>query len=158
MQWRNSKTTEKRLLLIASAGGHWIQLSRCSPAFEGHNQTYATTFRGVRAPSGSNPVSWICDASKSRPLLLVLLFLQILWLVVKLRPHVIVSTGAAPGLIATCIGKIFGARTIWIDSLANSEKLSLSGKLAERFADLWLTQWSHLANSQTNLRYYGTVL
>ena len=158
MRSRIGKTTKKRLLLIASAGGHWIQLSRCSPAFDGHDQTYATTFRGVRAPSGSNPVSWICDASRSRPLSLVLLFFQILWLVVRLRPHVIVSTGAAPGLIATVLGKLFGAKTIWIDSLANSEKLSLSGRLAECFADLWLTQWSHLANGQKNLRFYGTVL
>lgn len=148
----------KRLLLIASAGGHWIQLSRCSPAFEGHDHTYATTLRGVKAPSGQHPVAWICDASKSRPLMLVFLSFQILHLIIKLRPDVIVSTGAAPGLIAAAIGKVVGARIIWIDSLANSERLSLSGRLVGRCADLWLTQWSHLTTDQPKLRYYGNVL
>jgi len=37
---------------------------------------------------------------------------------------VIVSTGAAPGYFAIVLGRLFGARTIWIDSMANIENLS----------------------------------
>ena len=70
----------------------------------------------------------------------------------------VVSTGAAPGLIALPIAKLFGARTVWIDSLANCERLSLSGRIARHFSDLWLTQWPHLAGSHAGLRCYGSVL
>jgi hypothetical protein len=70
--------------------------------------------------------------------------LSVLWLVIRLRPDAIVSTGAAPGFFALRFGKLLGARTLWLDSFANSEELSLSGRKASAFADLTLTQWPHL--------------
>lgn len=73
------------------------------------------------------------------------------------RPEVIISTGAAPGYLGLRIGKWFGARTIWIDSIANAEKLSLSGQLVRNCADLWLTQWPHLARQDGPL-FRGSVL
>jgi hypothetical protein len=63
-------------------------------------------------------------------------------LVLKLRPDVVISTGAAPGLLALAAAKwLTGARTIWIDSLANADQLSGSGEWARLVADVWLTQW-----------------
>ncbi|MBN1256111.1 MAG: UDP-N-acetylglucosamine--LPS N-acetylglucosamine transferase, partial [Planctomycetes bacterium] len=44
--------------------------------------------------------------------------------------------------------KLIGAKTIWVDSIANGGELSLSGKLAEKYADLWLTQWEHLTTEK----------
>ena len=155
---RSTPARQKRILLVASAGGHWVQLSRLSPAFEDYDAFYATTFAGVEAPSGCRPVATISDASRSRPDKILMLLLQLTRLIIKIRPDVIVTTGAAPGLVAIQIGKLFGARTIWIDSLANSEKLSLSGRLAEKHADLWLTQWPHLTAQHPGLKSYGGVL
>jgi hypothetical protein len=45
------------------------------------------------------------------------------------RPQVVVSTGAAPGCIALVLGRLLGARTIWLDSIANVERLSLAGRM-----------------------------
>jgi N-acetylglucosaminyldiphosphoundecaprenol N-acetyl-beta-D-mannosaminyltransferase len=148
----------KRLMLIASTGGHWVQLSRLAAAFEGHEAHYVTTATGHDAPSGLDSVSVVPDASRSDPLKLFGLVFQLGWLILRFRPHVIISTGAAPGLLALRIGKFLGARTVWIDSLANSEELSLSGRLAENCADLWLTQWDHLPNKYPNLQFHGSVL
>ena len=69
----------------------------------------------------------------------------------------IVSTGAAPGYIAIRLGKLFGARSVWVDSIANPEQLSMSGAMAGRYADLWLTQWPHLAK-RDGPYYRGAVL
>jgi hypothetical protein len=73
------------------------------------------------------------------------------------RPDLIVSTGAAPGAIALAIGKLHGAKVVWVDSVANAEKLSMSGRLCSLFADLCLTQWPHLA-SERGPHYAGAVL
>jgi len=78
-------------------------------------------------------------------------------LIVRERPDAIVSTGAAPGYLAIRIGGLIGCRTLWIDSIANVEQLSLSGRRALRHADLCLTQWEHLA-SQDGPRFEGAVL
>ena len=62
-------------------------------------------------------------------------------------PDVIVSTGAAPGYIALRLGRLLGSRTIWLDSIANVERLSMSGEIVGRHADLWLTQWPQLSRT-----------
>ncbi|MGT2437726.1 hypothetical protein ACU4GH_20040 [Bradyrhizobium betae] len=100
----------------------------------------------------------VTDASRSHPASFAVLFAQMIWIIAKFRPDVIVTTGAAPGLVAIQVGKVLGARTVWIDSLANSERMSLSGKLARRYADLWLTQWPHLVEKYPNLSSFGAVL
>jgi UDP-N-acetylglucosamine:LPS N-acetylglucosamine transferase len=70
---------------------------------------------------------------------------QITMIMLWERPEVVVSTGAAPGYFAMRLGKLLGRRTIWIDSIANVEQMSMTGQLVGRYADLWLTQWVHLA-------------
>jgi len=59
--------------------------------------------------------------------------------------------------MAVRMAKWFGARAAWIDSIANAEELSMSGRLAGRYAKLWLTQWPHLAQAQGPY-YAGAVL
>lgn len=152
------RIANKRVLFIASAGGHWIQLSRLAVALNCNEPHYATTLRGAKAPTGSGKVWVVTDASRSNPLKMAALWFQLLWMMVRIRPHVIITTGAAPGLLAIGVGKLFGAKTVWIDSLANSEVLSLSGRIAGKYADLWLTQWPHLDASLPRLQYKGSVL
>jgi hypothetical protein len=148
----------RRVLLVASAGGHWVQLVRLAPAFSGMDAQFVTTLVGASAPVGSRPVAVIPDASRSKPQRFLMLAVRLIGLMLRFRPHAVVTTGAAPGLVALGIGRLFGARTVWIDSIANAEKLSLSGRLAGRFCSLWLTQWSELRERYPGLQYYGRVL
>lgn len=135
----------KRILAVASSGGHWIQLARLRPAFEGHEVSYLTTSVGHRDEVEGAPFYTVNDANRWNKVALVVLALRVAWVVLRVRPRVVISTGATPGLLAVFLGKLIGARTAWVDSIANAEELSLSGRLAGRFADLWLTQWPHLA-------------
>jgi hypothetical protein len=82
---------------------------------------------------------------------------MVVGLLIRVRPDVVVSTGAALGYFAVRFGRWFGARTIWVDSVANAEELSMSGQMAGRHADLWLTQWPHLAREQ-GPAFLGSVL
>jgi UDP-N-acetylglucosamine:LPS N-acetylglucosamine transferase len=97
------------------------------------------------------------DASRWTKFGLIVQAFQVFWLIVRLRPETVLSTGAAPGFFGLLFGKLLGARTIWLDSLANVEQVSLSGRLARRCADLWLTQWPHLAKPE-GPHYAGAVL
>lgn len=74
-----------------------------------------------------------------------------------IRPKVIVTTGAAPGFFAILVGNLLGRKTIWIDSIANVDELSLAGKKASRWASIWLTQWPHLA-TENGPKYIGSVI
>jgi hypothetical protein len=70
---------------------------------------------------------------------------------------VVITTGAAPGYFAVRIGKLLGARVVWLDSVANAGELSMSGRKAGSFVDLWLTQWPHLARDK-GPACHGSVL
>lgn len=147
----------RRILAVASGGGHWLQLMRLRPALEGHKVTYVTTIAGLDAQFGASPCVVIKDASRHEPLHAVRMVFQLAAVIIRVRPQVVISTGAAPGLAALALGKLIGARTIWLDSIANAEKLSMSGELAKRVADLWLTQWPHLA-TPNGPEFRGAVL
>jgi len=156
-----------RILAVASSGGHWVQLLRLSPAWEGQDCAYVTTNAGLRRdlPSQSQCESRfyvVPDANRSRKLQVVRQLAAVAWVVLRERPTVVISTGASVGFFALVVAKIMGSRTVWLDSVANAEELSLSGKRARPFADLWLTQWPELAKAQTGRgdgpSYRGSVL
>jgi len=96
------------------------------------------------------------DATRWNPLGLVTCALRVIRVLIRVRPDVIVTTGAAPGFFAVVFGKLMRARTVWIDSIANADELSGSGARVGRFADLWLTQWPHLARER-GPHYVGAV-
>jgi len=159
----------RRILAVASGGGHWIQLRRLRPAWEGCAVTYVTTRAGYRneiardaedRPGVSPPRFFVVpDANRWQPLRLLRQLAAIGWIVFRTRPHAVVTTGAAPGYFAVRLGRLLGARTVWVDSIANAEELSLSGRRAGCHLDLWLTQWEHLAASEgSGLRHRGAVL
>lgn len=152
-----TQSSQKTILAIASGGGHWVQLLRLRPAFDGHDLHLATTVKGLEYNLDETPVHIIRDASRWNKLGLAIMVWQLLWLILRLRPRIVITTGAAPGLAAIAIGKILGARTIWLDSIANAEELSMSGRVAKHFADLRLTQWPELAEDNGPF-YHGAVL
>lgn len=136
-----------KVLLISSSGGHWVQMCRLKPAFSGCELLYASTEKSYHQHHPGDPFYFIPDASRWNKFKLLWQALTVAYVLLKAKPDVIVSTGASVGLFALFIGKKLGARTIWIDSIANSDELSLSGRKAEKYADLYLTQWEHLAKS-----------
>ena len=74
------------------------------------------------------------------------------------RPDVVISTGAAVGCIMCFLGKLLGAKVIWVDSIANVERISLSGRMVRHIADLFLVQWSELTWRYSNVEYAGAVI
>ncbi|MHC4416221.1 MAG: UDP-N-acetylglucosamine--LPS N-acetylglucosamine transferase [Planctomycetota bacterium] len=146
-----------RILAIASGGGHWVQLLRLRPAFVGEHVTYVTVKRAYRADVGLAPLYVVNDATWWTKWGLVRLAVRMAWIMLRVRPDVVVTTGAAPGYFGVLLGRLLGARTAWIDSMANVEHLSLAGRKAGRWADLWLTQWPALAGG-AGPRYEGTIL
>lgn len=146
-----------RLLAIASGGGHWVQLLRLRPAFEGCDVVFATVKEAYRGDVNGAAFHVIPDANRWSKLSMIRAGFGVLQLLWQVRPDVVVSTGAAPGYFAIRLAVLFRARTIWVDSMANIDELSMSGRRAGAHATLWLTQWPHLAR-EDGPKYFGSVL
>ncbi len=89
-----------RVLAVASGGGHWVQLMRLRPAFAGAEVHYATVDRSAAAAVAPAPVHVYPDANKDTPVRLMLAALRLALIVLRVRPDVVVSTGAAGGYLA----------------------------------------------------------
>ena len=145
------------VVAVSSGGGHWAELMRLKPALADHRVHYVTVQPSYVRDVPGDAFSVVTDATRWSPLKLMVLAMQIMVVMIRYRPEAVVSTGAAPGLFAIIVGKLLGARTVWVDSLANVDELSGSGRLAGRFSDLWLTQWETLAR-EGGPEYAGKVL
>ena len=146
---RKDPRAARRILAIASSGGHWQQLLAISEAFDGHSVRYATT---VPVPDTEQ----IPDCNARTPLRVLWCVVSTLLVFLRFRPDTVISTGALPGLVAVFIGRLIGARTMWIDSVANVDRMSFSGRVAGALAQETLTQWPHLAKNR--VRYRGSIL
>lgn len=153
----NQRRERKKVLAVASGGGHWIQLLRLVPAFTDCKVVFATVREAYRSDVPGHKFYAVCDSTRRTKIRLLRTAAKLLWILCKERPDVIVSTGAAPGYFAVLMGKLIGVKTVWVDSIANVDQLSLSGMLAGRYSDLWLTQWPHLA-SEGGPYFRGAVL
>ena len=149
----------KKIFAVSSGGGHWEQLMAISPAFSGHDVYYANTLKGLSEKSGikSDRAYLLTDCNRSSIISLLKCLIDITNVLIKVKPDIIITTGAAPGIMSLAVGRIFGSHLIWIDSVANTEKLSLSGKIATYIAHKRLTQWQHLADEK-RVHYMGSVL
>jgi UDP-N-acetylglucosamine:LPS N-acetylglucosamine transferase len=151
-------TQKKKIMAIASGGGHWVQLLRLRRLFDLHHTFYVTVQPDYKNEVDSNSSFYtVTDATRWSKFSLLRMILEVLWIVLKERPDIIVTTGAAPGVAAIRAGKLFGAKTVWIDSIANIDQMSMSGIKIQPYADLWLTHWEHLAMPE-GPTFLGAVL
>ena len=153
----SARQRRNKVLAVASGGGHWIQLLRLIPAFVDSDLVFVGVNISYRSQVTEHKFYSVSDGTRWDKIGLIKAALKLTWINWKERPDIVVSTGAAPGYLAICLGKLFGARTIWLDSIANVECLSMSGTIAGRFADLWLTQWPRLEKPEGPF-YRGSVL
>lgn len=152
-----SQRRRPKVLALSSGGGHWVQLLRLRPAFEGCDVVFATVKPQYQTDVEGAAFRVIPDANRWSKVSLLRSALGILRVLWRERPDVVVSTGAAPGYFAIRLAPLFRARTIWVDSVANIDELSLSGQQAGPHATLWLTQWEHLAKPE-GPHFSGSVL
>ena len=146
-----------KLLAVSSGGGHWVQLLRIAPAFENCDVTFVTVHESYRAQVPDHKFYVVSDANRQNKPAVIRAAFRLAWIIWTEKPDVLVSTGAAPGYLAIRLGRMLGSRTIWLDSIANVDQLSMSGRRIGRCADLWLTQWEHLARPD-GPQYAGSVL
>ncbi len=149
---------KKKIIAISSPGGHWIELQRiCKPLEDDFNIVYVNPnneFTNSEDDSSKN-IS-IIDASAKTKFKLVILSFQLVKILLFNRPNYIISTGAAPGAIAVLLAKWLPCKTIWIDSIANTKELSLSGKLVKKHVNIFLTQWENLVDDK--IMFKGALL
>ena len=147
----------KKVLAVASNGGHLVQLLRLSPAFESKKVAIVSTSDDPPSLSFDFEYYSVSDSNFSKKLLLVKTALETMLIYTRVRPDVVISTGAAPGLMFIVFGSLCRKKCIWVDSIANTETLSLAGRVASKLTPYCFSQWPCVAK-KCNVRYIGAVV
>ena len=155
----NIKKKQLRICLAASAGGHVSQLLKLAACWNGYETFCVTTTQVVREKLGKlGNVYVVGECNRQHPVRVITVLLRCCRIVFKERPDVVISTGAAAGCMLCFLSKIIGAKVVWIDSITNVERISLSGRMVRYIADLFLVQWPELAGRYKKVEFVGTVV
>jgi len=152
-------TDKYKICLAASAGGHLTQLLKIADTFENYEVFYVSTLDSIaKTLERKGAFYLIGECNRQHPFHVILVFFRCIKIILCKKPDVIISTGAAPGYLLCFAGKLFGAKIVWIDSIANVNGLSLSGRLILPLSDLILSQWPEVAKKYKRVEYAGTLI
>jgi beta-1,4-N-acetylglucosaminyltransferase len=148
-----------KICLVASAGGHITELLKLQNSWQGY-ETFCITTTDVVAKKlrKYGNVNVVGECNREHPFRVMLVLFRCIDIILRQRPDVVISTGAAVGCITCFLGKLFKAKVVWVDSIANVERISLSGWMVKHIADLFLVQWPELQNMGRDIEYVGSVI
>jgi len=147
------------LLLVCSTGGHLHQLVALRPAWETFSRVWVTFDRGDARSllEGERVIHAYGPTNRSVRNLLRNLGLAFRVLR-RERPRVILTTGAGVAVPFAWVGRLLGARVVYVESLTRIESPSLSLRLVRPVVSHLYVQWPELAEALPRARYSGSVL
>jgi len=84
--------------------------------------------------------------------------LQALWILLRVRPAALISTGPAIVVPISIAAKLFRVRIIFVETGSRVRTLSLTGRIMYRWADLFFVQWPQLAEELPKAVYAGRLI
>jgi beta-1,4-N-acetylglucosaminyltransferase len=150
-------TEPRRILLVASPGGHLLQMLALEPAWNGLQRRWVSLERAdaVHLLAGEDAVFAHGPTTRNIPNLLR--NLRLAWRVVhEYRPDVILSTGAALAVPFFVMGRLHRRRLVYVESLTRVNRPCLSGRLVYPLCDAFFVQWRGGARKRRAV-YAGSV-
>lgn len=155
---------KKKVLFIASTGGHLNELMQLKPMFEDYNYhiiTEKTKSNISFKEKFPNRVNFLVYGTKDKKLVYPFKFIyncfKSLILYIKIRPKYIVTTGTHTAVPICYLGKVFGSEIIFIETFANSKTKTLSGKMIYPIASLFIVQWESMLKLYPKAIYGGWI-
>lgn len=153
----------KRVLFISSTGGHLnelLQLRKTMAKYDSYLITEKTkSTEGLKKEFG-NKLKFVKYGTKSH-LSYIYIFpydcLKSLIYFIKIRPHVIVTTGAHTCVFMCYLAKLFRRKVIYIETFANIYSKSMTGKLIYPIADMFVVQWESMLKLYPKAVYGGWI-
>jgi UDP-N-acetylglucosamine:LPS N-acetylglucosamine transferase len=147
------------ILLVCSAGGHLLELYALRDAWSDAERAWVTFDKSdARSLLGGERVIH-AHGPTNRNLPNLFRNLALAWTVVRrLRPKAIVTTGAGVAVPFAWIGRLRGARVVYVESVARIDRPSLSCRLIAPFAARIYVQWPELVRVVAGARYAGGVI
>ena len=150
---------KKKVLFISSTGGHLSELMQLSPLFEKYD--YHIITEKDEANKYGDKLDFLPYGTRSKLFSYIFkyfyLCLKTVYYYFKIRPKVIITTGTHTAGPMCILGKIFGSKIIYIETYANRNKKTATGRLIYPIADLFIVQWKEMLKLYPKAVYGGSI-
>lgn len=155
---------KKKVLFISSTGGHLKELLQLKTLFPKYNSYIITekTEQTIKMKEEyQQKIKYMVFGTKDHMLtypfkLLANCFLSVFYYL-KIRPKYIVTTGTHTAGPICIIGKLFGSKIIYIETMANTNRKTHTGRLIYPIADLFIVQWKSMLEIYPKAIYGGWI-
>ena len=150
----------RRLLLVASSGGHIFEMF-CLREFWGDKERLWVTFPTSDARfllQAEKEVHWAAYPTvRNIPNLLRNLGLAIRVLR-RSRPDMILTTGSGVAAPFVWLGRLLGIPTVFVESITRITELSLTARMVKPFTTRMLVQWPELVRKYPGVEHHGRIV
>lgn len=154
----------KKVIFISSTGGHLSELMQLKSIFKNYDYHIITekndTTLKLKEEYG-NKISYLVYGARNYMLSYMFKFpyniIKSLFLYMKIRPDVIVTTGAHTAVPMCYIAKLFKKKIIFIETFARVNSQSMSGRMINKIADVFLVQHEEMLDVYENAIYKGDL-
>ena len=159
------KKSNKKVLFISSTGGHLNELLMLKDMFNKYKYQLITektdSSKNLKKKYGYKNTHFLIYGTRKKkliyPFVLIINTMISFIYFLRFRPKYIVTTGAHTAGPMCCIGKIFGSKIIFIETFANRNTKSATGKIVYKFADLFIVQWKEMKKQYKDSVYGGWI-
>jgi beta-1,4-N-acetylglucosaminyltransferase len=138
--------SRKKIIGISSAGGHLSELIKVIPSSYEEEIVYITFKNGhTKDTLKDKPHFFVIDPHVSK-IKFFINFIQSFLLFIRLRPKVIISTGAGIAIPIILIGRFFKTKIVFIESGARIYNPSKSASFVYKYSDLFIIQYKTLSS------------
>ncbi|WP_268225584.1 PssD/Cps14F family polysaccharide biosynthesis glycosyltransferase [Sinomicrobium oceani] len=152
-----------KVLFISSVGGHLEQLLNLKKVISKYH-SYIVTEKNPSTLSLEEEyenVYYLPFFSRKDLFKSLFLYLKIITISLKLyfkiKPNVIVTTGAGGVLPMCIIGKLAGCKVIYIETFSRNNSKTMTGSLCYHFADVFIIQWEQLREFYPKAVFLGSI-
>ena len=131
-----------KICFITSSGGHLTHLIQLKEWWKDKDRFWVTFEKEDSKSILKDEKKYWCYFPTNRNIknLIKNTFLSIK-ILLKEKPDLIVSTGAAPAIPFFYLGKLLGAKVVYIEVYDRIEKPTITGKVVYPISDLFILQW-----------------
>jgi len=152
-----------KICIAASAGGHIAELNQLLPVISKYDFFYITFFMKGMTDSLPARTYHVINPDvrnpKLGPIAFIINFFQTLWILLKERPGVILTSGATVAFTVCYLAKfLLGSKILFIETGSRLVYPSLTGRLLHPIVDFFLVQWKPMLKFYPKAVYGGQLL
>ena len=133
---------QMKVCLVGSSGGHLTHLYMLKPFWKDKDRFWVTFDKEDARSLLDGEKFYPCYYPTNRSLKALVKNTKIAWDVLhKEKPDLIVSCGAAVAVPFFYIGKMMGAKVVYIEVFDRIDKPTMTGKMVYPIADKFVVQW-----------------